>query len=174
MPQTHTPKTKQQYSIKRPDLASVIICLTFQFFFWVTQKVTWVSGLFEYTWQAIIGQKIIKGFFLSDKNTVLHDGTALWQLSGDRNTFSAYKNAEKKQNFQRGKKIPFMQSVTTSLYLKFLWADSNPLVSLVRIHLIHQSIILSRDTEQTRGRRNRATTLPRPRSRFWQFFEKKN
>lgn len=67
---------------------------------------------------------------------------------------------------KEAKKIPFMQSVTTSLYLKFLWADSNPLVSLVQIHLIHQSIILSRDTEQTRGRRNRATSLPTPKSRF--------
>lgn len=48
-----------------------------------------------------------------------------------------------------------MQSVTTSLYLKFLWADSNPLVSLVQIHLIHQSIIVSHDTEQMRGRETR-------------------
>lgn len=103
-------------------------------------------------------RKIIKGLFLSDKNTVLHDGMAPRQLSVDRNAFSTYKNAEKKQNFKRGK-IPFMQAVTTSLYLKFLWADSNPLVSLVQIHLIRQSTILPRDTEQTRGRRSKSASF---------------
>lgn len=146
MPPTHTPKTKQQYSIKRPDLASVIICLTFQFFFWVTQKVTWVSGLFEYTWQAIIGQKIIKDFFWVTK--ILYCMMA-WHYDSFRRPqyFLRLQKCRKETEFSKRQKIPFMQPVTTSLYLKFLWADSNPLVSLVQIHLIHQSIILSRDTE---------------------------
>lgn len=174
MPQTHTTKTKQQYSIKRPHLASVIICLTFQFFFWVTQKVTWVSGLFEYTRQAIIGQKIIKDFFSEWQKYCIAWRHGTLTAFGRPQYFLRLQKCRKETEFSKRQKIPFMQSVTTSLYLKFLWADSNPLVCLVQIHLIHQSIIVSHDTEQMRGRRNKATTLPRPRSRLWQFFENKN
>lgn len=44
---------------------------------------------------------------------------------------------QKRNRILKEAKVPFMQSVNTSLYLKFLWADSNPLVSLVQIHLVH-------------------------------------
>lgn len=144
-PWTHKPKTKQQYSIKRPDLASVIICLTFQLFLWVTQKVTWVSGLFEYTWQAITGQKIIKdSFFEWQKYCVAwwHGAMAAFRRP---QYFLRLQKRQKRNRILKEAKVPFVQSVTTSLYLKFLWADGNPLVSLMQIHLMHQSIILSHD-----------------------------
>lgn len=66
-----------------------------------------------------------------------------------------------------------MQSVTTSLYLKFLWADSNPLVSLVQIHLLHQSIIL---VIQSRYVAEEARLQPflDQGPNFDSFFEKKN
>lgn len=66
---------------------------------------------------------------------------------------------QKRNRILKEEKIPFMQSVTTSLYLKFLWADSNPLVSVVQTHLTHQSIILPHGTEQTCGRRNKSTSF---------------